>query len=303
MKIKSQKGQSIIELLVTMALMAIILPAIIGGFISSQEGRSQEMKIRIAKEELSNALEAILLIKDKGFENISTNGLFYLTKINNSFSLTNQKSQNVNGVNTSVLIEPVYRSADQTIVSENGILDPVTKKITLTVFWDGMFQNELKTTLFLTRNSPNASFIQTLKSEFETGTLNEVKINNQDDGEITLLTNRTAGYYESSVVDLGQSTTLNTINPKVQTPLDTQVLFQLSLTDAPSDNCQDAPTSFTGPDGSPDSFYTGAQMVRFEDDGQGFENPGRCFKYRAFLTSQNSANSPIFESFQVNFSQ
>lgn len=296
------RGQSIIELLITMALMAILLPAIIGGFIASREGKTQDLKIKTAKEALSSATQAILLIRDKGFESIATNGLYYIKKEGNSFSLTTDPQPDVNGVLITVEIKPILRNAEQTIVSENGIIDPASKKIILNASWDGLFQNNIQTTLVLTRNFPNASFIQTTKDDFSAGNLQNTLITEVEDGEIVLTNNQIEGVYESSVIDLGYTSALNTILPKVETPIGTKIEYQVSLTDAVSENCNESDFFYTGPDGTDQTYYTGSQMIKFDDDGAMYENPGRCFRYKAYLKSEIIGESPIFKSLSVNFS-
>ena len=301
MKTNLVKGQSIIELLVTMALMAILIPAIVGVFIQSREGNAQEGYIKKVQEEFAKTKEAILIIRDRGFENISTNGVFYIKESNNSFYLHQNTPDSSEKPVLSVHISSVYRNSDQTIVSNGGNIDPLTKKITLKILKNQLFQMDSESSFYLTRHAPNFSLIQTTKADFEKGFTQETSITNT--GEIILQKATTEGYYESEIFDLGYSSAINTISPKILTPLKTKVLYQISLVDAQNENCNDTTNNFVGPDGMQDTFYTGTQMVRFEDDGQGFENPGRCFAYKVYLFTEDPNESPVFEEFQLNFSQ
>ena len=71
--------------------------------------------------------------------------------------------------------------------------------------------------------------------------------------------------------------------------------------------CADASYTFVGPDGTDTSYYdvsgsTIAGAIPFSDDNVGFENPARCFRYRAYFETDDPALTPQLTDVTVSFS-
>lgn len=71
-------GQSLVEVLVAIALASIILPALLTGIVASREGKSQTKQRLEAAALLREAEEATRSIREKGWSNL-TNGTFHPT--------------------------------------------------------------------------------------------------------------------------------------------------------------------------------------------------------------------------------
>src|SRR3990167_4426600 len=113
----------------------------------------------------------------------------------------------------------------------------------------------------------------------------------------------TNGTYESADFEIGYTIAFNRFIPTVIEPEGTSINFQIAVADAVSGSCADADYVFTGPDGQTDSFYEATGPITFDDDGIGYENPGRCMRYRAYLFTNNSNSSPILEKVIINYSR
>lgn len=290
------------ELLVAMGIMAVIIPAIITAIISSREGFFSYEKIDKIEAQLKNTKEAILVIRDRGFEHIETNGIFHINEENGTFYLRPDKFTDANDITTEIVIESVLRDANQTIVSNGMYLDPSVKKITIKAYTSSNFKENKQLTLFLTRYLLNSSFSQDKTVEFENGTFNNTKLDSLPNEQITLKENVNEGSYESAPIDLGSKVVINSIMPKFITPINTAIKYQISVSKAVNNNCIESESFFTGPDGTPNSFYMGTQMVVYDTDNALYENPERCFRYKAFLSTETINISPILDAFHVNFS-
>jgi hypothetical protein len=76
----------------------------------------------------------------------------------------------------------------------------------------------------------------------------------------------------------------------------------VAVADQVSGSCTNANYVYVGPDGTSSSFYTTEGAVALNDDGVGFENPGRCFRYKLFLHTGDSSSTPVVNSMTVNYS-
>ena len=112
----------------------------------------------------------------------------------------------------------------------------------------------------------------------------------------------TSGVYESATFDASYSTAFNRLIPQSTIPSNTDLKYQIAIADPVSGSCAGVNFNFTGPDGTDQSFYLNSESIFFNDDGQNYENPARCLRYRAYLSSSDSSSTPIFESMMINYS-
>ena len=101
-----------------------------------------------------------------------------------------------------------------------------------------------------------------------------------------------SGTYESSVIDIGSSVTLNRFDVTADVPPDTTAQYQIAAADAVSGSCTGANYVFVGPDKTPGTFFATSSAIPLDNDGAGYENPAQCLKYRAYLTTSNYYVSP-----------
>src|SRR3990172_3870774 len=71
------KGQSLVELILAVALASILLPALLTGLVSSREGKAQQDNRFTATAYLKEAVEAVRIVREAGWSGIATNGTYY----------------------------------------------------------------------------------------------------------------------------------------------------------------------------------------------------------------------------------
>ena len=93
----------------------------------------------------------------------------------------------------------------------------------------------------------------------------------------------------------------------VSQPISTGISLQVAVAPAVAGNCAGATFTYLGPDASSSTFFTptGAPIsasVPFGSYPINYTNPGRCFRYKAFLTTSDPTTSPILYDVSVNYS-
>lgn len=111
-----------------------------------------------------------------------------------------------------------------------------------------------------------------------------------------------SGTFESSTIDLGSEVAINYADFTVDQPVNSEIKFQYAVADAVNNSCSLASFVFLGPDGTANTYYTGDSSVYLSNDGLAYENPGRCFRYKVFLSTQDTLLSPTFYDFSLNYS-
>lgn len=112
----------------------------------------------------------------------------------------------------------------------------------------------------------------------------------------------TEGTFESGIFDANYDTVFNRLEMTDTRPNLTNIGYQISVADDVAGNCASAIFSYVGPDGTGSSFFTEPGPIPLDNDGVGYENPGQCFRYKIYLSSQDSVISPIFEAISINYS-
>lgn len=179
------KGQSLLEILIVMALMAMLLPVLLGSLITSREGRPQQLKRAEAAQKLQETKEAIRSIREAGWSNIQNNGTFHPVNDGTSWSLS-PNAVTEDGMTTQVEISSVSRDSSNMIVSSGGTVDPSTKRVLITISWDQPIPTSIESTLYITRYLDNATYIQTTEADFNTGDHTGTALTNTSGGEVIL---------------------------------------------------------------------------------------------------------------------
>lgn len=112
----------------------------------------------------------------------------------------------------------------------------------------------------------------------------------------------TAGTFESSIFDAGYETAFNRLSFTAVKPAQTDIILQVAAADAVSGHCSGASFAYVGPDGGPGTFFTIPDAIPLDNDGMVYENPGRCFRYKAYLSTSDTFASPVLEEVTVNYS-
>ncbi|CAN5209412.1 hypothetical protein BH09PAT2_BH09PAT2_05220 [soil metagenome] len=181
-------GQSLIELLIVIAILALVLPAILTSLIASREGKIQHNHRLDAAQLLTETNDSLRVIREAGWSNIATNGTYHPAISGSSWALA-ANAETINGLTRQVVVSSVYRDTNNAIVASGGTLDPSTKKAVITISWSTPVASSLQSTLYLSRYLDNATYIQTTQAQFDTGTKTNVQTTNTSDGEVTLSPN------------------------------------------------------------------------------------------------------------------
>ncbi len=184
-QLSTSNGQSLVELLVAIAFAAILLPAILTGFISSRDGKAQQNQRLLAVPLLKEAQEATRAVRDKGWSGFAVNGTYHPTIISEAWSLA-PSLETVKGYTRKIIVSDVYRDNDGAIVTTGGSIDPSTKKVVTTVSWDSPHASLVSSTMYLTRHLNNAAQTQTTQTDFNAGTKTGVTVTNSEGGEVGL---------------------------------------------------------------------------------------------------------------------
>lgn len=135
------KGQVIVELLVAFGLAAILIPALLTGLISAQNGKVQQQQRILAVGLLREGEEVVRSVRDTGWDNIKTNGTYYPKAVGVAWTLTTDTAYKTVGDFT--------RTID---IADATLPDPSLKVATITVSWGSSFiPSSVSSTLYITR--------------------------------------------------------------------------------------------------------------------------------------------------------
>ncbi len=182
---QSSRGQSLVEVLLAMAIASFVLPALLTGLISGREGKAQQIQRQQAVGLLTQAVEAVRSVREKGWSGFAQDGTYHLESVSGSWSLVPDPETN-SGYTKSVAISPVQRGVTGAIVLSGGTVDPSTKKVVTRVSWLTPRASSVESEMYLTRYLDNATFTQTSLADFTGGTLLSTSVTNTAGGEVTL---------------------------------------------------------------------------------------------------------------------
>src|SRR3989338_6675627 len=177
-------GQSLIELLVTIGLASILLPALLTGLLASREGRAQQEQRLIAMSLLKEGEEVARSVREKDWNEFSLNGTYHPVVSGTSWSLA-IGAETIMGYTRQILVEDVNRDSGGSIVASGGSPDPSTKKVTVSVLWGTPIPSRVSSVLYLTRYK-SVNYKETTESDFNAGTKTGVVVTNTDGGEVVL---------------------------------------------------------------------------------------------------------------------
>lgn len=94
-------------------------------------------------------------------------------------------------------------------------------------------------------------------------------------------------------------------------PTNANIRLQVAVAQAVSDSCNGVNFTYVGPGGDSNQYFQvpvtqGSEFFSFPTPfgsfGASYHNPGRCFRYKAYLSTTDAAQSPILYDFTVNYS-
>ncbi len=184
--IKNKKGQSLVEILLAMGLMAVFLPALLTGFVASREAKPQKQKRFAATVLLREAEEAVRSARESDWKNIATAGTYYPVVSANEWALTSGSETTTEGFTREIIITDVERDINGDIIETGGIVDPSTKQIDITVSWQTPIPGAVDTTTLLTRWKNNTTWKQDTQTEFDNGIFTTTVSTLNSNGEVEL---------------------------------------------------------------------------------------------------------------------
>lgn len=110
------------------------------------------------------------------------------------------------------------------------------------------------------------------------------------------------GEFESDILDASSSAFFNRILFNFNKPALSDINFQVAGADAINNSCSGANFVYVGEDGTSSTYFTDDGQIPANDDGEGYENPARCFRFKAFLSSQDLIFTPTLYDVIVNYS-
>lgn len=198
----NNKGQTIVEIMITMGLFAVLAPAILTGFVATREGRPMRENRIEATGLLREAEEALKVAREEDWGNVSTSGLYHPTIVGNTWNLASGAELIDNFYTRQILIEDIQRDENFNIVASGGTLDPSTKKATITIEWDEPRNDYLQSIIYLTRFINNTSMENTTESDFNNGTFSSTETTTIGDGAV-ILESSTSTYTEEYIDENG----------------------------------------------------------------------------------------------------
>ena len=188
--LKKQSGQLLIELILAMGLLTLFLPAVLSVFVSSTSGRAQKKQRVEAANRLQEMQEALRVIRQKGWDQISSPGVYHTEIQSNSWELISDELEQ-EGFTHTIQISNVFRDNDFSIVASShpeARLDPSTKKVEMSVSWQHPLASSVDSTFYFGRYLDNASLIDTSQADFDAGQFSDTTSKNDYGGEVILAT-------------------------------------------------------------------------------------------------------------------
>ncbi len=199
-----KKGQSLIELLFIISLLAVLLPILFTGFVSSRDGRVQQNQRLTGTSILKETEEAVRNVRENDWSSFaakSNAGPFYpaIDPVTGYqwMLLTGAESLS-NGFTRKVVITDVYRNTFTGPIVDasfpGAVLDPSIKKVAMTISWQKPYPSSIESFIFLSRWLENATYTETTQTQFNAGTKSGTAVRasapqpipTPDDGEVIL---------------------------------------------------------------------------------------------------------------------
>ncbi len=164
------RGESILEILLAVAIFAIVLPPILYTMGVLAEGESDRNIYFDALLSAQDARNIIQGIKAADWHKVATDGTFSLDDQSGSYTLiplTGTPTPSAKGIMRSVQVESVRRT-NGAITESGGVVDSATKRIRILTSWHSA-QDPITTEFYITRSDQISSFEHTSVDDFTQG--------------------------------------------------------------------------------------------------------------------------------------
>ena len=287
-----ERGATLVEVLVAIALAGVMLPTLATALITSHAGRASSRQQLQAAALMREASEAVRTVRDSGWGNIATDGTYHPSVSGSTWTLASG-SETIGDFTRQIVISTAQRDSGGALVASGGTNDPATKHIEVTVSWTAPYSSSVSNDTYLSRWQGNTVWAQTTQADFASGTATNTAVTNNSGGEVELAAGtpayQTSGTFESSTFDAGANASLNYLTFTIDQPAGTNLKFQIA---ANSDN---ATWNYIGPDGTNSTYFTAAASIPLSAAG------ARYFRYKAFLAGDGTA-TPVLSNVTLNYS-
>ncbi|MBI3380278.1 hypothetical protein HY029_06000 [Candidatus Gottesmanbacteria bacterium] len=239
---------------------------------------------------------------------------FYIVDISNPTSPQSINSSNTNGMTPKGVIN-VLNGNRAVIVGTGGTLYQV-------------FNTQIKTNISLCgQTSPTGvTGLNAISSVLEpdTDAFSYILTDNAS-AELQIIeggpggTFALSGTYQSAVLsDPGTDVAFNRLFATVSQPSNTSIKFQIAISEPVNGSCSNATYTFFGPSATnpyvpdPNAYFTSSTYntspfsvswpIPFTSNQNGFSNPGRCVKYKAYFSTSSPTVAPTLYDITFNYS-
>ncbi len=188
-------GQSVVELVMVLALLSILIPALWAGLIAARSGKAQQEQRLKATALMKEAEEAARSYREAGWDNFYAlcNGSkgFPVLAGNHWEINTTTDHESVQGFDRRLSFEHVLRTGNiigPITLGPTGVTDPSLCRVTATVSWDNPppFHYQVQSVFYLSRYLDNMSLTQTTVNDFNAGQKTDVVVTDNNGGEVSL---------------------------------------------------------------------------------------------------------------------
>ena len=114
-----------------------------------------------------------------------------------------------------------------------------------------------------------------------------------------------SGTFESTTYDPGYSVAYNRFSASVVQPSQTSIRMQVGVKN--SGSCSNGSYTFVGPNGDSGAYFTPtggiiSGLIPLGAISPNYENPANCFRYKVWLSSSDSTQTPILYDVALNYS-
>jgi Tfp pilus assembly protein PilV len=183
-----QSGQSLVEVMIAIALFAVLGVSILGVTISAAQSSKEAAEMVSAAALQQEGMTAVRSIRNRSFAEL-TNGAHGTTTGSGYYALSGSSDSLLGGKYTrTITVADVYRSGGLTgDIAGSGTLDPEAKKITLTTVWTTLTGKvQTITSDFYAFNLSAINWLQSTLAEFNAGYFNSTDAVSGSGGEVKL---------------------------------------------------------------------------------------------------------------------
>ncbi len=284
---KKQRGATLVEVLVAIALTGVMLPTLATALVTAHAGRASSQQQLKAAALLHEATEAVRVVREAGWEEIATDGVYHPAISGSTWSLQSG-AETIDGFTRDVTIASAQRDSSGALAPSGGADDPATKHITVSVAWSTPYDASVTEDLYLSRWQHNTTWVQTTEADFLAGSATNATVTNTAGGEVAL-DNAANGTFESNTFDAGSLVNFNRLLFTADQPIGTTLQLQIAT------NNDDATWNYLGPDGTRATYFTADSSIPPSLAS------GRYLRYKALLTG-NGATTPTLSDVTINYS-